>query len=456
MADQQGNIVHLFERECSLQRRYQKIIEEAPSGHISVQTRKRLTEAAIKLAREIGYTSAGTVEFLLDKNQNFYFMEMNTRIQVEHPATELITGLDLVKEQISVAQGKALSFTQDEVTMKGHAIEARLYAEDPVHDFLPSSGILGSMDLPSGKKLRIDNGFYAGNQVTASYDPLLAKVLARGKNREDARKNLIRALKETRITGLQTNREFLLALLKSGHFQDNKIHTRLLDSETRHLISSLEKQKAETDRKMLVAVAAFISLSTGKDKLPEASNRHSPWHQTGHWRMIPEITLKAGEDSYDVRYKRLKADAGMQFLIGDREFRVRLKQRNKRLLHVLVNGQGKKLWAFTDHSEIHLDLEGMQFTFRRPDILDRRYIRSDELQKSSGNGEISAPLNGKIVEIPVKEGDRVAEGTPLVIIESMKMENKLLAENEAIVKEIKVDSGQQVQKNQILLTLDPL
>jgi len=454
LADEHGNRVHLYERECSLQRRYQKIIEEAPSSHISEHTRKLLFSAALKLIAAINYTNAGTVEFLVDGNQDFYFMEMNTRIQVEHPVTELITGVDLVKEQIRIAQGLPLSFSQEEIRMDGHGLEVRLYAEDPEQKFLPSSGTLDTFDLPANKDLRIDNAYKTGNQVVSSYDPLLGKLIVRGNNREQARTRMISALKEIHIAGLHSNRDFLLALLKSRHFRENRIHTRLLDAESLTLISSLKKQKDGKDREILAAVAAFIALNSIHEV--KKRDRLSPWHVLGHWRLLPSLTLSLGQDSYQVNYKQLRETGEMLFLIADREIQIRLVKQDKRNYHMLVNGQSLKLWAFTRQSEIYLDLDGVNIAFRRLDVLDRRYIRSDNFPKSTGKGELSAPLNGRIVDIPVKEGDRVAEGLPLVVVESMKMENKLLAENEVIVKQIKVIPGQLVQTNQILLTLAPL
>ena len=220
-------MAHLYERECSLQRRYQKIIEEAPSASISEKTRGLLTSVAIKLVHGIGYTNAGTIEFLMDEKEQFYFLEMNTRIQVEHPVTEMITGIDLVKEQITIAEGHPLSFSQDKVSINGHSIEARIYAENPDNDFMPSTGRIETFEVPYHKGTRIDSGFRTGNLVEPYYDPMLAKVISHGMNREDARKKLIGILKEIRITGLITNRDFLIELLRSARFKENRIHTRL-------------------------------------------------------------------------------------------------------------------------------------------------------------------------------------------------------------------------------------
>jgi 3-methylcrotonyl-CoA carboxylase alpha subunit len=453
IADQYGNSAHLFERECSLQRRYQKIIEEAPSGSVSDETRRKITSAALELVRGIGYTNAGTIEFLMDQNQHFYFMEMNTRIQVEHPVTELTTGIDLVREQITISEGHPLSFTQAGLTREGHAMEARIYAEDPVNDFLPSTGSLNAFDLPNGRNIRIDSGYRAGNQVVSWYDPMLAKIIVTGKNREDARKQLIKALKNTHITGLSTNRDFLVGLLDSPFFRENILHTRLLDLEMQELLSSIGQQRAGKPMETLLAVAGFISLEHVNEDDGSAVRTGSPWEQIGHWRILPGITIMWEKQAYYIKYRFGKGKEQMWLRLNDREYQVILEQRLGHHYRIRVNGQLMKVWGIRDHSEIHLDVDGHRFTLRRLDIPDRRYIPRNEIQKRHSSGEISAPLNGRVVQINVKEGDRVAEGVPLLVIESMKMENKMLSDHEAIVKQIEVSVGQQVRTNQLLLTL---
>jgi len=453
IADHHGNRVHLFERECSLQRRYQKVIEEAPSAFIREDTRRLITSAALELTRGIGYTNAGTVEFLMDQDQDFYFMEMNTRIQVEHPVTESITGIDLVKEQINISQGRTLSFNQPEVTMEGHAMEARIYAEDPGNGFLPSGGNLGAFDLPVDKGIRCDNGYRTGNRVEPWYDPMLAKIIVKGKNREDARRKMIRALKETHISGLSTNRDFLVGLLRSDPFKQNSIHTRLLDTEMNTLLTSMQKQQSRHSAETLLSVAAFVSLYKEQ---PSAGSTVSPWHQIGHWRILPGITLVKDQESHYVEYRFRKENQRLLLWINNRELEVNLESRKGRHYLFRINNQLINVWGITDLSEIFLDLEGKQFKFRRTDISDRRYIRQDKQQKSQFNGEILAPLSGKVVQINVMEGDRVTEGEPMVVIESMKMENKILSDQEAIVEQLVVSVGQQVHTHQTLLTLASL
>ena len=453
LADHHGNSAHLFERECSLQRRYQKIIEEAPSGFISEYTREKITSMALTLINGIGYTNAGTVEFLMDHKQDFYFLEMNTRIQVEHPVTEMVTGVDLVREQITIAQGFPLSFQQEQLTIDGHAIEARLYAENPGNDFLPSTGRLDGFDLPQSNGVRIDSGYRTGNLVEPWYDPMLAKVIVKGKNREDARKQMIKALKEVRITGLSSNRDFLVGLLRSDYFKENRIHTSLLDQSIGDILHTLRQQRESYDLEPLLAAATFIALYNVEESTVATG---SPWHQIGHWRILPEIILKSDDKIHQIKYRLQKGNERMWLRINERDSHVSLERRNGHHYWIRVDKQIIKVWGSTDRSEILLDLDGHQFKFRRMDILDRRYIRLDEKQKSDKPGQILAPLNGRVVQINVKVGDNVKEGETLLVIESMKMENKIMSDHRAIVEQIEVSIGQQVQTNQILLTLASL
>jgi len=469
MADHHGNSVHLFERECSLQRRYQKIVEEAPSPSISEETRERITSTALRLISELGYTNAGTVEFLMDQEQHFYFMEMNTRIQVEHPATELLTGTDLVREQIRIAEGKTLSFTPKDLSMEGHALEVRLYAEDPRQGFLPSTGRLEACEFPKDRDIRIDGGYRTGNLVEPWYDPMLAKLVVKARDREEARKKMIQALEKTHLVGPSTNRDFLIALLQSNPYIHNRIHTRYLDQELQDLLESMDRQKASHSLENLLGAAAFISLLPQKEEAAskgKALNTVSPWDQIGHWRLNPGITLLSEQEKYFIPYHWSRDKNQLWIRIHrqgndgqdgpGQEMQVSLEQHGGHQYRFRVQGQVIELWAHMDQSEIRLDVGGDRFFFRRTDMPDRRHIPVDESAKGQQNGEISAPLNGKVSKVLVKEGDRVGAGDALLVIESMKMENSLLSDHEAIVEQIEVSVGQQVQTNQILLMLASL
>ncbi len=451
IADHQGNAVHLFERECSLQRRYQKIIEEAPSGSLLPETRSKITGMAIRLVEGIGYTNAGTVEFIMDDHQRFYFLEMNTRIQVEHPVTEVVTGIDLVREQIRIAEGKPLSFRQKEVEIRGHAIEARIYAENPEHDFMPSSGRIDTFEWPARPGVRVDNGFRAGNLVEPWYDPMLAKVIASGKNREETRNQLISALKDVKVTGLTTNRDFLIGLLRTEMFTGNQQSTNYIDRNLGSILDRIREMRKTMEKKQLLATAALIALRTEHGD----SVSSSPWQTIGHWRVLPEITLMCEHRPYLIRYELIKGRERIRLHMDQEEFMVSLERKEGHHHWIRINRQILKIWGVTDRSEVLLDQDGHLFRLRRMDILDHRFIPSSSTLMREDNGEVVAPLNGRIVQVNVKEGDRVEEGEPLLVIESMKMENKILASHASVVSGIAVSVGDQVKANQLIITLAP-
>jgi acetyl-CoA carboxylase biotin carboxylase subunit len=255
LADKHGNYVHLFERECSIQRRHQKIIEEAPSSFVDDETRKKITTAAINAAKACEYYNAGTIEFLMDKKRNFYFLEMNTRLQVEHPVTELITGIDLVKEQISVAQGNKLNFKQGDLKITGHAVESRIYAEDPDNDFLPSTGKIIEYDQPSGPGIRVDSGFISGSEISVYYDPLIAKLISYSNNRNSAIQKMCSALQEYHIAGLITNISFLESILKHKDFINGNIDNNFVERE---FMKKKRERKTVTEAEMAAALFSAI------------------------------------------------------------------------------------------------------------------------------------------------------------------------------------------------------
>jgi acetyl-CoA carboxylase biotin carboxylase subunit len=258
IGDKHGNYVHLFERECSIQRRHQKIIEEAPSSFVDQETRKKITQAGVNAAKACNYFNAGTIEFLMDKNKNFYFLEMNTRLQVEHPVTEFITGIDLVKEQISVAQGNKLSFKQEDLNIKGHAIESRIYAEDAENNFLPATGKLSEFDIPSGPGVRVDAGFLRGSEISMYYDPLIAKLVCWSTTRKEAISRMIRALKEFNIAGVINNIPFLLEVYTNKNFEDGNFDIDFIEKE--ELIKKFQKNGNPNYKDLKEVAAAFTAI----------------------------------------------------------------------------------------------------------------------------------------------------------------------------------------------------
>ncbi|MHB1686007.1 MAG: acetyl-CoA carboxylase biotin carboxylase subunit [Ignavibacteriaceae bacterium] len=272
IADKHGNYVHLFERECSVQRRHQKIIEEATSSFVDEETRLKITEAAINAAKACNYFNAGTIEMLMDKNKNFYFLEMNTRLQVEHPVTELISGIDLVKEQISVAAGNKLSFNQNDLKINGHAIECRIYAEDPDNNFLPSTGILNEYTQPNGPGVRVDSGFDSGSEISIYYDPLIAKLVCWSSDRESAISRMLRALSEYHISGVSTNISFLQSILEHEKFLNGSFDIDFIETEIDSLLSAEHKKE---NKQLIDAAVIFAALV--KSSRQSGNNGHSKY-----------------------------------------------------------------------------------------------------------------------------------------------------------------------------------
>jgi acetyl-CoA carboxylase biotin carboxylase subunit len=286
LADHNGNVIHLFERECSIQRRHQKIVEESPSMALTPEKRQAMADAAITVVRAVGYRSAGTVEFLVDRNGDFYFLEVNTRIQVEHPVTELLLGVDLVKEQIRIAAGLPLSLSQDSLSPRGHAIECRIYAEDPENDFLPSFGKITHLVEPRGPGVRVDSGIYAGSEVSMYYDPILSKVIVWGEDRESARARMQRALHEYRLTGVKTTIDFLRDLMGESEFAAGRTTTGFVPG---FLPLWKERRKERSHlREALIAAAIDASRDGGpRDSTPgTVGPAATPWDRLGAWRIF--------------------------------------------------------------------------------------------------------------------------------------------------------------------------
>ena len=287
--DARGRIVHLGERECSVQRRHQKVIEESPSPVMTPDLRRAMGEAAVRLAKEAGYTNAGTVEFLVDAQRNFYFLEVNTRLQVEHPVTEMVTGLDLVKLQIRVAAGEPLPFSQEDIKLSGHAVECRLYAEDPGNQFFPSPGKILSRRTPSGPEIRLDDGVYEGFTVSTEYDPMLGKLIAWGQDRAEAMARLRRALEEHSITGIKTNAGLLLSILRNPEFLRGEIYTRWLDEKLAHLLGGIQSQERDVVAEDAAILAALLHSLHAKNAAPAigtAAESESRWKREARFEQI--------------------------------------------------------------------------------------------------------------------------------------------------------------------------
>jgi 3-methylcrotonyl-CoA carboxylase alpha subunit len=446
--DDHANAVHLFERDCSSQRRHQKVIEEAPAPGLGEDLREAIGEAALRAAEAIDYRGAGTVEFLVD-GEAFYFMEMNTRLQVEHPVTEMITGFDLVEWQLRVAAGEPLPVTQRDIVATGHAIEARLYAEDPAAGFLPSTGQLLHLSFPEGEEgLRFDSGVRPGDGVSVFYDPMIAKVIAWGPDRVVALSRLQRALARSEVAGVVTNVGFLQAVLSHTRFAAGVVDTAFIDQQRATLVAA-EEDVPES----VLAAAALAEIDWRREdarrQAAASGDPHSPWQLTNGWRLNAEthteLTFVSGEETLDVTVHfgrdglRLKlpggevsaavepqADGRLSLRLGDAGFSARVLRR------------GAERWVVVEGASYLLVLED-----------PFRHLGSE----AAGGGRIVAPMPGKVTAVLVEAGDRVEEGTPLLRLEAMKMEHTLTAPHDGVVETLACEEGDLVEEGAELVVV---
>lgn len=437
-ADSHGHVVSLFDRDCSVQRRHQKIIEEAPAPGLRPEVRARMREAAVTSARAVGYISAGTVEFLMDGLQNFYFMEMNTRLQVEHPVTEFITGIDLVEWQLRIAQGEHLPKRQDEIVQRGAAVQARLYAEDPAHGYLPSVGRISHLVWPeSGPDLRLDVGVDAGDEVSTFYDPMLGKLIAYGEDRGQAIPRLRRALEEIEIAGVATNRALLAAVLADEAFGRGAVATDFLDVRHAQLVFG-EPQPSDVD--YVLAAVWHASARTESDAL---------WQDTRGWRLA---SAASSQWRLNERTVVVESRAPQDYLArtGGREYAVRMLMRAADSLRVELGGEVQRLRIILVDDQVHLFRSGRHVQLRLG-------ITEDALQVSAGaeQGSLLTPLPGTVVAVHVTPGQRVLKGSALMTVEAMKMEHTLTAPYDGVVAKIAFGMSERVAAGAVLLELTP-
>ncbi len=422
LADGYGNVVHLHERDCSTQRRHQKVLEEAPAPTISDAVRRLVTDSAVALAREVGYTNAGTVEFLLDtETDEAYFLEMNTRLQVEHPVTEAITGIDLVQAQLDVAAGEPLPFRQDDITVTGHAIEARVYAEDSFGGFLPQAGTADLVRWPTG--VRVDQALASGQVVSTSYDPMLGKVIAHGPDRETARRALVEALDATGILGLTTNTGFLRALVASEEFRLATIDTAWLDTAV------VEPPSTEVPR----VFAAWIQAL-----LVAVQDSGHPFQSDG-WRLggTPSPTVVELDETLLV-----DRAAGT---VGEHEVRQLSAENHVAVLS--IDGRREIAVVNVQAHTAEVAYRGQRFVFERPDVFA-------DHGPAAGDGSVVAPMPGTVLDVRVAAGDAVAEGDVLGVVEAMKMELALKAPFAGTVTEVAAAVGDQVSLGHRLFVVE--
>jgi 3-methylcrotonyl-CoA carboxylase alpha subunit len=438
-ADSHGQTLSLFDRDCSVQRRHQKIIEEAPAPDLRDEVRASMARAAVTTAQAVGYVGAGTVEFLVDEAQNFYFMEMNTRLQVEHPVTEFITGVDLVEWQLRIAQGERLPSAQAAIAQRGFAVEARLYAEDPARDYLPSVGQITHLRWPdSAPGLRLDTGVEEGDEVSTYYDPMLGKIIAWGESRATAVDRLRVALSKIEIVGVATNRAQLLSVLADEEFRRGAVATNFLNVR-RAKLSFGEPQAGPAD----IALAAVWRAAKNTDN-------NALWEDSRGWRLAapPSAAWRFAQGSAIVE---LSAPNTYLARVGSDGYEVRVLSRGARLLHAECNGQVHVMSLFDADPVLHLFRDGRHVMLN----LERT---DDALQVAGGTeqGSLLTPLPGTIVAVHVATGEQVARGAPLVTVEAMKMEHTLTAPYEGVVSRIAYGLKDRVQAGAILVELAPL
>ncbi|MCB1467050.1 MAG: biotin/lipoyl-binding protein [Sphingomonadaceae bacterium] len=426
--DKFGSVVHLGERDCSVQRRHQKVIEEAPSPAVDADLRRRMGEAAVRAAAAIDYVGAGTVEFLLGRDGEFYFLEMNTRLQVEHPVTECVTGVDLVDLQIDVAAGLPLPFSQADISISGHAIEVRLYAEDPRHEFLPQTGTALVWQPATGEGVRVDHGLVPGQVISPFYDPMIAKIIATGANREEALRRLVQALRGTHLLGVATNREFLLDALSVEEFRQGAATTAFIGKHYR------DGFQPGADDPVAVLLAAILSADqAGQGWSSNAAQAH-------------QVNLSSGDSDAVVRVARTGQRWSAQR--GDEAVSIAILGRDKTSLRFEVDGLVRRAVYFCHRDELSIDLDGRVYRFE-----DTTY-RAPSRASAGGDGVLRAPMTGTVTAVRVTQDQAVARGDVLAVLEAMKMEQQIIAPVAGSITTIAVAAGQQVSARDILFVVE--
>ncbi|HSA89745.1 MAG TPA: acetyl/propionyl/methylcrotonyl-CoA carboxylase subunit alpha [Burkholderiales bacterium] len=441
--DTHGNVVHLFERDCSVQRRHQKVVEEAPAPNF--QRKQEICAAAVAAAKAISYTGAGTVEFIAEQDGRFYFMEMNTRLQVEHPVTEMITGLDLVEWQLRVAAGEPLP--QKEPAVRGHAIEARIYAEDPGRDFLPATGRILHLSFPGETaSIRVDTGIQAGAEITPWYDPMIAKLVVHGSTRASALQRLQQALAEVEIAGVTTNVGFLRRLAASRAFGAAELDTGLIERNRKEL---LEEKPVSLE---LLAAAGFAELAeeerAARERAAASGDRYSPWHGVDGWRLNEDshhdFVFLEGAKVHPVRL--LFLESGLRIVANGRTCDLSGEPLPDGHMFVRLDGRAFKARAVRDGDDWHVFCEG---DYRQLSLKQELAGAGDE----ASAGSHAAPMPGKVIKVLTDAGARVTRGQALLILEAMKMEHTITAPADGVVKEVHYGAGEQVLEGAELITL---
>lgn len=453
-ADNQGNVVYLFERDCSVQRRHQKVIEEGPAPGMTPERRQAMGEAAVAAAKAVGYVGAGTVEFIAEPDGSFYFMEMNTRLQVEHPVTELITGEDLVQWQLDVAAGKPLPLAQDQLQFSGHAIEARIYAENPDNDFLPSIGKLEVLNLPEhvsfvNGDIRIDGGVQEGDTISPYYDPMIAKLIVRGENRDQARARMVQVLDQVQSVGVHTNISFLRRLMLDESFASADLDTGLIE---RQYDSLFPAHKPANSQILALATATLLANEAHVNNLNSKDN--NPWVNTNFWRVSNTFTrsISLVENNEVIKLTLSKKDDNFQLIINevahDFSWDAQVRSNGSVDLQVKLDSAITKSTTVIKGQHIHVFENGNVHVF---DTIEPGQY--GESEGDAAQGGLTAPMPGKIITINVNAGDTVKSGDSLLIMEAMKMEHTIHAPADGVVEEVFFSVGDQVEDGAELISI---
>ena len=440
-ADKYGNTIHLGERDCSVQRRHQKVLEEAPCPVMTLSLRKAMGGAAVKAAKDIGYVGAGTVEFMLDTSGEFFFLEMNTRLQVEHTVTEMVTGLDLVALQLRVARGEVLDLKQSDITLNGHAIEARLYAEDPASDFLPATGHIQLFNPASGDGIRIDSGVETGGDVSPFYDPMIAKVIAHGPTREEARARLMTALSETALFGLKTNKSFLIEAIAHPVFKEGQATTAFIGDNFNADV--LQDPVLSSHDAALSAITQYL---TSRDAA--AAKSLSIPTEMMNWSSATKITTPYKYGNKEVWVTPLRGP-NYSVLVGETTYAITVLNRSETSIQLEIDGQRQTaLYHISSLDKLDISIDNRTFS------LSNAHSVYASLSQTVGVGAIIAPMHGALLDIFVQTGDKVKQGTRLAILEAMKMQHEILAEIDGTVSAIHVKTGAQIAVDTLMIEIE--
>ncbi|HKJ41857.1 MAG TPA: biotin carboxylase N-terminal domain-containing protein [Sunxiuqinia sp.] len=444
LGDGKGNVVHLFERECSIQRRYQKLVEEAPASSINQGLKDKLYQTALKIAEAIQYRGAGTIEFLVDQEFNFYFLEMNTRLQVEHPVTESITGLDLVEWQIRMAAGENFVLEQDAISANGHAIELRICAEDPQADFKPTSGLV--KDIHASEESRWDSFLSDGALLSPNYDSMVGKLVVHGKDRSHTVEKMQKAVEHLHVSGLKTNQEFLHQLISHADFVSNSIHTKWVEDHLEEIMEMIKHEKQEL--KVAELMAAYLL-----HHFFRPSNQHSIWNKLGFWRQQKSFHIQINKHFYDVEvFVQLQA-IGM--VLHGKCYELNNYQFNGSKIEFEINNQDIATFISEEEKATHVQLKSKNYALRSNHVLSQVTLNKAESDDAMGStNKVVADLFGKVVEVLVKPGDVLQKGQNLLVIESMKSEFTIQSPVDAVVKNIHVTKGKIVQDKELLVDFE--